>query len=213
MKPIWVLLALLLCGCATGADKPLPYKAWCLGFFAPDYMEVWIETAQAVDIQKQVFSGVGAGVASVPTPPGNQGNPKGWSVSNGGSGRNVMGADLPKLIYVRWQSLAEPQTYEVFIEIPESAREIMRKGEKALCPHADKPITAYRENIGIGLAPGGIAKVWVAGACLKSIEISRVEATIAKQGPYGGKSGGRHRPLSATSKAYIDKFGIPYGSW
>ena len=42
------LLALLLTGCASGKNS-LPYDAWRLGFFAPDYMEVWIETADVID--------------------------------------------------------------------------------------------------------------------------------------------------------------------
>ncbi|MCU1759379.1 DUF2931 family protein [Pseudomonas sp. 14P_8.1_Bac3] len=193
------------------SDHKLP---WFLGFSAPAYMEVWIETADVVDIQERVFRGAGGGIASVPKPPNNQGIAKGWVSSNGaGKGRYVTGADLPRLIYVRWQSLAEPQTYEASIALPEFAREIMRRPEKAFCRFGAEWITESRDNIGIGLAPGGIAKVWLGGACLSAIEIMRVEGTINSKGPYEGKSGGKHRPLSGTSKAYIEKFGIPYGSW
>jgi hypothetical protein len=218
-----LLVSLLLSGCAIGAGKSMPYEAWRLGFFAPDYMEVWVETANAVDIKERVFRGAGGGVVSIgyPTafsgkeiPNTFKGNPKGWPKRPGwGAGRYVMGADLPRLIYVRWQSLVEPQTYEAYIEIPESVRAIMRKGEKAYCNADDKWITDYREAISIGLAPGGIAKAWVLGPCLPPIEIARVEATVDPRGPYEGKSGGRHRPLSATSKAYVEKYGIPFGSW
>ncbi|CAI8840008.1 hypothetical protein A9HBioS_2680 [Pseudomonas koreensis] len=177
-------------------------------------MEVWIETADVVDIKERVFQRAGSGIASVPTPPDNQGKARGWVSNNGaGKGKYVTGADLPRLIYVRWQSLAEPQTYEAYIVIPESAREIMRKPEKAFCRFGAKWITETRDNMGIGLAPGGIAKVWLGGACLKAIEIARVQGTINPIGPYEGKSGGKHRPLSEESKAYIDKFGIPFGSW
>ena len=208
------LSTLLLSSCAIGAGKSMPYDAWSLGFGGPDYMEAYVETAQVVDIQKQVFRGAGGGIASVSTPSKNRGSPKGWASSvGGGSGRDVTRADLPRLIYVRWQSMVEPQTYEGFIEVPESARELMRNAESTYCPHADKPTMAYRKDIGIGLAPGGIVKVWVGGACLKAIEVARVEATIVKVGPDGGKSGGRYDPLSEASKAYIEKFGIPYGSW
>jgi hypothetical protein len=193
------------------SDKKLP---WFLGFAAPAYMEVWIETADVVDIKERVFRGAGGGIASVPKPPNNQGIATGWVSNNGaGKGRYVTGADLPRLIYVRWQSLAEPQTYEAYIVIPESAREIMRKPEKAFCSFGAEWITESRDNIGIGLAPGGIAKVWLGGACLEAIEILRVEGTINPRGPYEGKSGGKHRPLSEASKAYVEKFGIPYGSW
>jgi hypothetical protein len=89
----------------------------------------------------------------------------------------------------------------------------MRKPEKAFCAADGKWITETRDNMGIGLAPGGIAKVWLGGACLSAVEIARVEGTINPNGPYEGKSGGKHRTLSDVSKAYIEKFGIPYGSW
>lgn len=38
----------------TGKELP-----WFLGFSAPAYMEVWIETADVVDIQERVFRGAG----------------------------------------------------------------------------------------------------------------------------------------------------------
>ncbi|MCY1556674.1 hypothetical protein D9M68_934430 [compost metagenome] len=65
----------------------------------------------------------------------------------------------------------------------------------------------------VGLAPGGIAKVWLMGACLSALDVARVQGTDVKIGPYDGTSGGRHRPLSETSRAYIEKHGIPYDSW
>ncbi|WP_392892727.1 DUF2931 family protein [Pseudomonas migulae] len=193
-------------------SKELP---WFLGFSAPAYMEVWIETADVVDVQERIFRGAGGGIASVPHPPNNRGIASGWVSNNGaGKGRYVTGADLPRLIYVRWQSLAEPQTYEAYIVIPESAREIMRKPEKAFCNFGAEWITESRDNIGIGLAPGGIAKVWLGGACLKAVEIVRVMGTVNTQGPSQGKNEGRYAlPLSPESKTYIEKFGIPYGSW
>jgi hypothetical protein len=210
-----LLLGLLLSGCTQSVAQPNKDLPWFLGFSAPAYMEVWIETADVVDIQERIFRGAGGGIASVPKPPNNQGIARGWASSNGGGkGRHVTGADLPRLIYVRWQSLVEPQTYEAYIVIPESAREIMRKPEKAFCRADGKWITDYRDDIGIGLAPGGIAKVWLGGPCLKSVEIARVVGTVNKQGPSQGKNEGRYAlPLEPESKAYIEKFGIPYDSW
>ncbi|MHC8323225.1 DUF2931 family protein [Pseudomonas sp. GB2N2] len=217
-KPIKIctglLAGLLLAFSSPSFAQSETKLPWFLGFSAPAYMEVWIETADVVDIQERVFRGAGGGIASVPKPPNSRGIARGWVSSNGaGKGRYVTGADLPRSIYVRWQSLAEPQTYEAYIVIPESAREIMRKPEKAFCSFGAEWITESRDNIGIGLAPGGIAKVWLGGACLEAIEILRVEGTINPRGPYEGKSGGKHRPLSETSRSYIEKFGIPYGSW
>ncbi|MBB3241118.1 hypothetical protein FHW68_002638 [Pseudomonas sp. Tn43] len=210
-----LLVGLLLAGCTQSVAQSLDHKEWFLGFGAPDYMEVWIETADVVDIQERVLRRAGSGIASVHTPANNKGKPAGWPESPGrGKGRHVTSVDLPRLIYVRWQSLAEPQTYEAYIVIPESAREIMRKPEKAFCRADGKWITDYRDDIGIGLAPGGIAKVWLGGPCLKSVEIARVVGTVNKQGPSQGKNEGRYAlPLSPESKSYIEKFGIPYGSW
>jgi hypothetical protein len=214
-KTMYFLLGILLAGCVQDVSQAAGKHQWFLGFGAPDYMEIWVETADVVDIRERVFRRAGAGIASVRTPADNKGSPAGWPGNPGrGAGRYVTGSDLPRLIYIRWQSLAEPQTYEAYITISESAREIMRKPEKTFCRADGKWITDYRDDMGIGLAPGGIAKVWLGGACLKSVEITRVEGSVVKEGPYQGKNEGRYAlPLSPESKAYIEKFGIPFGSW
>ncbi|POR59095.1 DUF2931 family protein [Pseudomonas syringae] len=204
----------LLSGCTFASSSSMPYKSWYLGFSAPAYMEVWIETADVVDIQEHIYPRAMSGVASMLSPPNNSGDPRGWPKRIAlGSGKNVTGADLPKQIYVRWQSLVEPQTYLMVIKIPEATRELMRKGEKVFCAADGKWITGYRDSIGIRLVPGGIAKVWVGGACMTSIEVTTIQAVIDPRGPYEGKSGGHYRPLSAVSKAYVEKFGVPYDSW
>jgi len=216
-----IALALFLGGCAKDPRRSLPYDAWSLNFFTPDYMEGWIETADVVDINEHVFRGAGSGIPAMGYPralskgiPSEfRGKPAGWRENPGGKGRYVRGADLPRLVYVRWQSMAEPQTYEAYIEITESVRQLMRNREDVFCAFDGKVITDYRELLVVGLAPGGIAKVWVKGPCLSAMEVTRVQGTISPKGPYGGTSNGKHRPLSEESKAYIDKFGIPYGSW
>jgi len=216
------LSVVILNGCTSGNRSSLPYDAWRLGFFAPDYMEVWIETADAYGINGMVRVQAGSGTASIGYPRALskgipevfRGDPKGWPDRVGwGAGKYVKGADLPKQIYVRWQSLVEPQTYHTRIDIPESTRDIMRKGEKAFCAADGKWITDYREAIVIGLAPGGIAKVWVTGPCLDPIEVTRVQAKVDPTGPNDGESNGQYDPPSAESRAYIEKFGVPYGSW
>ena len=208
------LIAFLLTGCTSTKSQSMPYRSWYLGFSAPAYMEVWIETADVIDIQGQVYRRAMSGVAALLTPPNNSGDPRGWPQRAGmGGGKYVTGADLPKKIYVRWQSLVEPQTYKMVIDIPESTREIMRKGETVFCTAGGKGTTSYREGISIRLVPGGIAKVWVTGPCLNPIEVTTVKAEIDLRGPYEGKSGGKHRPLSAVSKTYVEKFGVPYDSW
>ena len=122
-------------------------------------------------------------------------------------------ADLPKEMYIRRQSLVEPQIYHARIDMPESIRKLMLKGEKTFCRADAKWITDYRKAIVIGLAPGGIVKVWVTGPCLSPIEVTRVQAKIDPTGPNDGLSDGKFVQPSAESKAYVEKFGIPYGSW
>ncbi|HEY0286816.1 MAG TPA: DUF2931 family protein [Pseudomonas sp.] len=215
-------LGLLITACTSANNHSLPYDAWRLGFFAPDYMEVWIETANVLDNSGYVIFEAASGVPSIGYPRARskgipevfKGDPKGWPDRVGwGKGKYVKGADLPKQLYIRWRSLVEPQTYQARIDIAEATREIMRKGEKTFCRADAKWITDYRKAIVIGLAPGGIAKAWVTGPCLTPIEIARVQGTHVQRGHNDGDSGGKYDPPSAESRAYIEKFGIPYGSW
>jgi hypothetical protein len=89
----------------------------------------------------------------------------------------------------------------------------MRKEKTVYCAFDGKEISEYRDVLVIGLAPGGIVKVWVLGSCLPPVEVARVRAEIDPRGPYEGKSAGQYDSFSDVSKAYVDKFGVPYGSW
>jgi hypothetical protein len=217
-----LILAILLNGCSTPSRGSLPYHAWRLGFFVPDYMEAWIETADAYGVDGIVRSHAGSGSPAMTYPrvlrkaPPNsfRGDPKGWPERVGwGAGKYVNGAALPKQIYVRWQSWVEPQIYHTRIDIPESIRGIMLRKENVHCQLTGKIEVRYRKAIVIGLAPGGIAKPWVTGPCLEPIEVARVQAKVDPTGPNDGLSNGKFDPPSAESRAYIEKFGIPYGSW
>lgn len=206
----------LIGGCATSQSQPrLPFNAWYIGLLAPNYMEVWVESVDVIDRRGLAYEQVHSGIVAIQSPSNNSGNPRGWPKRVGsGAGKNLPGIDLPEIIFVRWQSLVEPQTYNVRINIPEWVREKMLEQRSSYC-QADKRVIdgLYRHDITIGLAPGGIAKAWVGGPCLESIEIGRFEAAISKVGPYGGTSNGKHRPLSEKAKAYIEQHGVPYGSW
>ncbi|WP_423204560.1 DUF2931 family protein [Pseudomonas kribbensis] len=212
----WILVV-LLGGCTSSGTSSLPYDGWMLRFFTPDYMEAWIETADVVDVNKRVFLEAAWGVPAFVYPrPHSKGVPTtfrgqapGWPEHPVGKGRRVTGAALPYLVYVRWQSMAEPQTYRAFIKIPDSVRQTMLKGERAFCRADGKWITDYRNMMVIGLAPGGITKVWLGGRCLLSTEVMRVQGKIYTKGP----SNGRYRQPYEESKAYIEKYGIPYESW
>jgi len=171
-------------------------------------MEAWVETADVEDIRGQQFPHVGSGTVSVHLPTDGSGNAKGWR-KTWGKGRHVPGANLPKRIYVRWQSLAEPQTYRIVLEIPERARELMSERLDPPCPTSE-----YRHALALGLAPGGVVRGWVTSSCGDLIEVLRAQAQIEPMGPSRGKTGGRYAlPLEPASRAYIEKHGIPYGSW
>ncbi|QOD91353.1 DUF2931 family protein [Lysobacter sp. CW239] len=209
-----LLIALLLAGCATGSmgatKARLPYDAWYLGFSAPPYMEVWVETVDVEDVQGRIFTRAGAGTASV----GYAGAPHGWENMLGGLGRQVTGADLPKRIYVRWQSLVEPQTYRVIVEIPEHARQLMlSKTESRSLPGKFD----YQEAVAIGLAPGGWVKVWVRSPSGLPAEVLCQQAEVEPKGPSQGQTEGRYayssEKLEPETQQYLKTHPIPYDSW
>lgn len=203
--------ALLLAGCAGQGGAGLPYDAWYLGFVAPTHMAVWIETADVLDIKDRGFRRVMGGNARMDF----TFKPEdGWSTRTGvGSGKYVSGSDLPKLIYVRWQSLAEAQTYEVVIEIPEATRQSMLEPVRAYCRLDDRVIVNHRTYVTIGLAPGGVAQTWLRGVCLDRIKVTRTVGRIVPLGPDLGRSSSGYPPLEPESQTYIDAHGIPYGAW
>lgn len=199
-----------LSACATGpvipAPPKLPYDAWYVGLAAPKHMEVWVETVDVLDQRGRGFFHVFGGVPSY------TGKVEGWHKGAGAS-KPISGVDLPQRIFLRWQSLVEPQAYKIRIPIPQWVRDEMVRPELALCPWSGKWRGDYRQFITLGMAPGGIVKVWVGGSCLGFKEVGRFQAEIEARGPYLGKSKGKYVPIEPENKAYVEKHGIPYGSW
>ncbi|WP_165679353.1 DUF2931 family protein [Metapseudomonas otitidis] len=202
-----LLLLLPLNGCASGGPK-LPYPTWYIGVGAPRHMEVWVESVDVVDRRNLAFEGVYSGVASYGA------KTAGWWQGGAGS-IPINNVDLPNLIFVRWQSLVEPQVYKLRITIPQWVRDEMVKPQRTVCVHSTEEETQYRKAISIGLAPGGIVKVWVGGPCLKGKEIGRFVGVVERKGPSQGQTGGKYAwpELEPASKAYIEQHGIPYDSW
>ncbi len=212
MKRLILLLGVLLSlsACATGPRAPsppkLPYPAWYIGLAAPKHMEVWVETVDVLDQRGVPFFHVFGGVASY------TGQVAGWH-KGGGAMKPINHVDLPQRILLRWQSLVEPQAYWARIEIPQWVRDEMVRPERAFCLWPEEWKNDYRKMITLGMAPGGIVKVWVGGSCLGFKEVGRFQAEIEPKGPYLGKSNGEYVPLEPENKAYVEKYGIPYGSW
>jgi hypothetical protein len=207
-----LLIALLfsLCACAREPRPPappnLPYDSWYVGLAAPRFMEVWVETVDVLDQRGFAFFNVHGGVA------GYTRKPEGWH-QGGGAMMPINNVDLPERLFLRWQSLVEPQAYKIRITIPEWVRDEMVKPERVFCQGSKKWKDDYRDSITLGMAPGGIVKVWVGGACLDYKEVGRFQAEIEPLGPYRGKSNGQYVPIEPENKAYVDAHGIPYGSW
>jgi hypothetical protein len=169
-------------------------------------MEVWVESVDVLDQRGYAFFRVHAGVA------GYTRKPEGWH-KGGGATKPVNNVDLPERIFLRWQSLAEPQTYKIGIKIPQWVRDDMIKPHRFFCQPAQKEMTSYENTINFGMAPGGIVKVWVGGGCMGYREVGRFQAEIEPLGPHKNGNHRYLRPLNPEAQAYIDEHGIPYGSW
>jgi hypothetical protein len=217
MKQLMILLcALSVSGCQTDPlsaknDPKSPW--WELGFAEPYYMKVWVEDTAVEDIKGKTFLHTGGGSASGGQPEDGTESARGWH-GVGSNGKAVVGADLPKRIYVRWQSIVEPQTYSVWLEIPEDARQLMYSSVNRRCATALEQEARSISSLYLGLAPGGVVQVWVRNSCHHPVKVARAQAEIEPLGPSLGKNQGRYAyPVSEKSKRYIDKYGIPFGSW
>lgn len=217
MKVLIALLSVLLTAGCQSAD-PLSGKNdpkdqwWELGFIAPSYMQGEVEYSTVIDTEGKIFNRTGGGAVGSADPGMGSEAAKGWNAV-GGSGKPVVGADLPKRIFVRWQSVVEPQTYRAWIDIPEEARDVMRTSTSRRCAKTPDQEARFMASIYLGLAPGGVVQVWVRDECHHPIKVARAQAEVEPLGPHLGKSDGHYYPQSEKSKRYIEKYGIPYGSW
>lgn len=219
MRSILILLgAFFIVGCHAGdllSGKNDPKNEWwSLSFVEPSCMKVWVEDTAVEDINGKLFRRTGGGTAASSEPEDGTESARGWNKNISSSIRGVVGADLPKRIYVRWQSIVESKTYRAWVDIPEEARQLMHASVNERCPATPQEPANYLTMVYLGLAPGGIVQVWVTDRCLKSIKVARAQAEVEPLGPSQGKTEGRYAyPVSAESKRYIERFGIPYGSW
>jgi hypothetical protein len=218
MRMLVALLgALLLSGCqaadplSAAQDPHSPW--WGLGFTGPSYMLGEVEESIVEDINGRLFQRPGGGAVGTGDPDDGTESARGWG-GMGGGGMHVLGADLPKRIFVRWQSVVELKTYRAWVEIPEEARQIMRKATTRRCHTDPDSPSAYDASLNLGLAPGGIVQVWVRDECHRPVKVARAQAEIEPLGPDQGNNEGRYAyKISENTKRYIERFGIPYGSW
>lgn len=218
MRILLALLGVLLvAGCqaknsASGENDP-KYPWWELVFIEPYYMKIWVEDSSVQDINNNVVFRAGGGSAVGGEPEDGKESARGWGVV-GGTGKPVVGAGLPKRIFVRWQSIPEQKTYQAWVDIPEEARQLMLTSTHQRCPETPEKTARFMASIYLGLAPGGVVQVWVRDSCRLPIKMARAQAEVEPLGPDQGKNEGRYAySVSENTKRYIEKYGIPYGSW
>src|SRR5690606_4232305 len=111
---------------------------WSLEFVSQVYMTGWVEASLVEDIHGRVFNHGSAGVVGSGSVDYGHATElaRGWphDLSASSGIRGVVGAGLPKRIFVRWQSVVEPQTYRAWVEIPEHARQILHNSTAQRCP-------------------------------------------------------------------------------
>ncbi|EJM56496.1 DUF2931 family protein [Pseudomonas sp. GM48] len=218
MKTLIALLATLAISACQSGD-PLSAKNdyrtswWYIGFTEPAHMTVLVETSAVEDIKGRVLHHIAAGAAARSDNENGTENARGW-VGVGGAGMPVTGADLPKRLFVRWQSIVERQTYAGWIDISESTRDIMRNSTAQRCHETPQFTANPSAALNLGLAPGGIIQVWVWDDCFRAHKVDRGQVNVEPLGPYLGKNEGRYAwKIKDSSQRYIERFGIPYGSW
>ncbi|WP_312388259.1 DUF2931 family protein [Stutzerimonas nitrititolerans] len=217
MKFVLTLLGVMfVTGCQamdplSGAGDPHA-RWWQLGFVAPDYMTVWVETAAVEDVHGKLIERISSGVAPSAMPEDGTESARGWN-RVGTDGMPAVGAALPRRVFVRWQSIVEARTYRAWVDIPDEARQVMHDSTARRCPERPEEPSKYSAGLTLGLAPGGVIQAWVRDECYRPIKVARGQAEVEPLGPHQGQSSGHYYPLPEASKRYIERFGIPYGSW
>ncbi|WP_199099583.1 DUF2931 family protein [Dyella sp. ASV21] len=200
-----LLLGVTACSLSTGSEGPDDCEHWSIGVVAPKHMEAWAEAVYVKDVQDR-WVRMAAGVV------GELGETEGWDSGRWLADRDSNPqADAPKEIYIRWQSLVEPQAYYWHFEVPETMRQQLVKREPAVWQGRAERVC--RSNIAVGVAPGGRTVVWLAGGGLPRVEIQRGQAIVVPEGPDLGRFGGRYVRMDDKTKQYLETHRIPYGSW
>jgi hypothetical protein len=121
-----LVLSLIACeGVSKLLPSPnLPYTAWNIRFAAPKHMEVGVETVDVLDQRGLALSRPWGHCE-----PYGQGQELASGSIRGQTHRNV---DLSDQIFLRWQSLGEPQAYRIKIHAPQWVRGEMVKRQRVL---------------------------------------------------------------------------------
>lgn len=134
--------------------KKLPYDHWQFNFFYPKNLpalvtQVYLEDG---DIRESIFRRLD------PTEP-SQSSVDTWSRVVGGFSANFnIGKALPVRMSVCWDSVIDKKSYETEIWF---GRETWRQMTTAYPDNYKPGQVYYRDNMIIGLAPGGTVRIWL----------------------------------------------------
>jgi hypothetical protein len=167
-------------------------------------MKVWVEDSAVEDINGKLFTRTGGGTSAGGEPENGGESARGWHAV-GAAAKPVIGADLPKRIYVRWQSIVEPQTYKVWLDVPEEARQLMVQSVSQRCPETPEEQASYSASIYLGLAPGGVVQVFVRDECHRPFKVARAQAEVEPLGLVKVRTKGAMRISSAKSPSDISR--------
>lgn len=200
--------ALLSTACSTGAQTSFNagspqshagHLPWTISHLAPDHMEAYLNGIVVFDIRNRMNPSAVRGSPSMGRPAPGDEITVGWPSSPGWGSVTPVKLDLPKKLIISWRSFVDQHEYYAQIEIPEHARQQMKVSHRIECFKSDGPRDHYRNNLVVGIAPGGIVKLWLNGQCLDAVEIGRYEG----ERDASERKGYSSRPLSDKTKAYL----------
>ena len=168
LQPMAALAIILLAGChdrraevknpmqhgVEQSRKKLPYERWQFNFFHPKNLPALVTMVylEGGDSRKKIFR------RPDPTEP-SQSSVGAWSQRVGGFSANFNTAEaLPVRMTVCWDSVIDKKAYETEIWF---SRETWQQMTTAYADTYKPGRRYYRDNMIIGLAPGGSVRVWL----------------------------------------------------
>lgn len=185
-----------LTGCAAWSNDDID---WDISIAAPQHYKIWLLNAHLEKSGIRSWRGpIGGGVECC------------WKGPNGPFGSGGPMDPFPNLIALHWFSFAEQKYYSTLLKIPPDLEERMRvpaptktlQGEVRYLP---------RNNLVLGLAPGGEVVVWIMSQKSNAEEVMRVPAVEVEGNLNAFKV--RTEDYLKEHGAYLQEHGIPLEGW
>ncbi|ROT93640.1 DUF2931 family protein [Marinobacter sp. R17] len=188
-------ITLALTGCATPSHDN--DQSWYFSVVAPQHYKVWVEH---LEFEK-------SGTRHWRMPMGNV--ECCWKGPNGPLGTGGRMSPFPNIIGIQWFSFAEQKFYQRLIELPENLPDLMsRKVEEKTSTGTSM---GPRDQLVIGLAPGGEIVLWIMNQPGSEIEVARMQANPIKGDASWYKT--RTQSYLKENDDYLKQHGIPTTGW